>query len=260
MSIQLKRAEGESLSGRTALITGSSQGLGRNMASRLAAAGCKVAINHWGGSALAKQVVQAIRETGGKACEFEADISDETSVDKLFDSIRATYGPVEILINNARLDPWRRTAEMTEGQWWDQVMAVNLKGAYLGSWKFMQQSDIPRWGRIVNISSVRAFLPAERHMIAYGVSKLGMHGLTRSFADWGAPLGITVNTVAPGVVATENIHMRLSPEKYDSEIARVPTGRAATMDEITNAVLFVLQNGYVTGETIHINGGMHYSP
>ncbi|PAW79176.1 MAG: hypothetical protein B9S32_04260 [Verrucomicrobia bacterium Tous-C9LFEB] len=247
-----------SLKGRTALITGSSQGLGRAMAIRLAGEGCNVAINHLGGGRLAKNVVDLIQNAGGKAAEFEADISDEEAVSDLFSAIQHAYGAVDILINNARLDPWRRSADMTEGQWWDMVMKVNLKGAYLSSWKFMQQIGDRRWGRIVNISSVRSFVPAERNMIAYGVSKLGMHGLTRSFAEWGAPLGVTVNTVAPGVVATENIHKRLSAEKYASEISRVPIGRASSMDEIANAVLFVLQNGSVTGETVNINGGMHY--
>lgn len=97
-------------------------------------------------------------------------------------------------------------------------------------------------------------------MIAYGVSKLGMHGLTRAFAENGAPFGITANTVCPGMVVTENINRRLTPEKYREESAAIPLGRGATCGEIADAVLFAVGNGYVTGETININGGMYYAP
>ena len=113
-----------------------------------------------------------------------------------------------------------------------------------------------RWGRIVNIASVRSFRPAEMHMIAYGVSKLGMHALTRAFAHNGAPFNITANTVCPGMVITENIDKRLTPEKYAEESAAIPLGRGATGEEIADAVLFPIRNGYVTGETININGGI----
>lgn len=98
------------------------------------------------------------------------------------------------------------------------------------------------------------------NMIAYGVSKLGMHGLTRAFADNGAPFGITANTVCPGMVVTENINKRLTPEKYKEESSAIPLGRGATCEEIADAVLFAIGNGYVTGETININGGMYYAP
>ena len=172
----------------------------------------------------------------------------------------AELGPVDILVNNARLDPWQRRPEMSEGEWFDRVMRVNLKGAFLCSEAFFRQAQPRRWGRIVNIASVRSFRPAEMHMIAYGVSKLGMHALTRAFAHNGAPFNITANTVCPGMVITENIDKRLTPEKYAEESAAIPLGRGATGEEIADAVLFPIRNGYVTGETININGGMYYAP
>lgn len=110
-----------------------------------------------------------------------------------------------------------------------RVMRVNLKGAFLASLAFFEQAKARGWGRIVNIASVRSFRPAEMNMIAYGVSKLGMHALTRAFADNGAPYGITANTVAPGMVVTENIGKRLTPEKYAEESAAIPLGRGATL-------------------------------
>lgn len=168
--------------------------------------------------------------------------------------------PLDILVNNARLDPWCRNPELTEGEWFSKVMEVNLKGAFLCSLAFFEQAKARKFGRIVNMASVRSFRPAEMNTIAYGVSKLGMHGLTRAFADNGAPFGITANTVCPGMVITENVDKRLSPEKKEQEQKAIPLGRAATSEEIADAVIFVIKNGYVTGQSIHINGGMYYCP
>ncbi len=246
----------DELSGKTALVTGASQGLGRVIATELAAAGCRVLVNCARHRENAEKVVAAIHEQGGAAEVAVADVSNETAVRQLFEQV----APVDILINNARLDPWRRTAEMSDGDWWSQVIDVNLKGAYLMSQAFFARAKPRGWGRIVNISSVRSFRPAEPDMIAYGVSKLGMHGLTRAYAQNGAPYGITANTIAPGMVITENLQRRLSPEKYAEESAAIPLGRGATSEEIADAVLFVLRNGYVTGETVNINGGMYYAP
>lgn len=246
----------DSIAGKVALVTGASQGLGRVIAIELAKLGCRVVVNYANNSANAEQVKREIETLGGDVFVARCDIGDEAAVNAMFRAL----GPVDILVNNARLDPWRRTAEMSEGEWFDQVMRVNLKGAFLTSQAFFEQAKPRGWGRIVNVSSVRSFRPAEPHMVAYGVSKLGMHALTRAFAENGAPFGITANTVAPGVVVTENIAKRLTPEKLREELGAVPLGRGATCEEIADAVIFPLRNGYVTGETININGGMYYAP
>lgn len=245
-----------SIAGKVALITGASQGLGRVIAIELAKIGCRVVINYAGNTENAERVKAEIEQLGGDARTFRCDVSDEAAVNEMFREL----GVVDILINNARLDPWRRTAEMSEGEWFDRVMQVNLKGAFLTSKAFFEQAKARNWGRIVNVSSVRSFRPAEMNMIAYGVSKLGMHALTRAFADNGAPFGITANTVAPGMVVTENIAKRLTPEKHAEETAAIPLGRGASCEEVADAVIFPLRNGYVTGETININGGMYYAP
>lgn len=246
----------ENLKDRVALVTGSSQGIGRVIARELATAGCRVIVNCRNGHGKAEAVAAGIRADGGMAEVYCCDVSDEAAVNAMF----AELGPVDILVNNARLDPWQRRPEMSEGEWFDRVMRVNLKGAFLCSEAFFRQAQPRRWGRIVNIASVRSFRPAEMHMIAYGVSKLGMHALTRAFAHNGAPFNITANTVCPGMVITENIDKRLTPEKYAEESAAIPLGRGATGEEIADAVLFPIRNGYVTGETININGGMYYAP
>ncbi len=244
------------LSGKTALVTGASQGLGRAIAELLAREGCRVAVNYAHHAENAEAVVAAIRASGGDAFAVGCDVSDEKAVEELF----ARLGQVDILVNNARLDPWLRAEGMTEGEWFDRVLAVNLKGAFLTSTAFLKPAIARRWGRIVNISSARAFRPAEPGMIAYGVSKLGMHGLTRAFAEAGALYNVTCNTVAPGMIVTENLSKRISPEKMAEECADIPMQRGGTVDEIADAVLFAIRNGYVTGETININGGMYYAP
>ncbi len=246
----------EDIGGKTALVTGGSQGIGRVIALALAEKGCRVVVNCANNPDNAQKVADEIRAKGGTAEVYRCDVSDEKAVEAMFDAL----GRVDILVNNARLDPWRRTAEMSEGEWWSKVMDVNLKGAFLCSMAFFSRAKDYGWGRIVNVASVRSFRPAEMHMIAYGVSKLGMHGITRAMAHNGAPFGITANTVCPGMVVTENINKRLSPEKYKEEAAAIPLGRPATSEEIADSVLFVIGNGYVTGETININGGMYYAP
>ncbi|NLF92888.1 MAG: SDR family NAD(P)-dependent oxidoreductase [Oligosphaeraceae bacterium] len=242
--------------GKTALVTGGSQGIGKVIALSLGRVGCRVVVNCANHLDKAESVAAEIRAAGGSASAWRCNVADEAMVKQMFQEL----APVDILVNNARLDPWRRRAEMSEGDWWDQVMEVNLKGAFLCSLELFQQARERGWGRIINVSSVRAFRPAEMNMIAYGVSKLGMHGLTRAFAENGAPYGITANTIAPGMVITENINLRLSPEKYQQESAAIPLGRGATSEEIAEAVLFAISNSYLTGETININGGMYYAP
>lgn len=246
----------DSIEGKVALITGASQGLGRVIAIELAKAGCRVVINYANNRENAENVKAEIEKLGGNVRIARCDVGDETAVNEMFRAL----GQVDILVNNARLDPWRRTDNMSEGEWFDQVIRVNLKGAFLASEAFFAQAKPRKWGRIVNMTSVRSFRPAEMNMIAYGVSKLGMHALTRAFAHNGAPFGITANTVAPGMIVTENINKRLTPEKYAEESAAIPLGRGATCEEIADAVSFTLRNGYVTGETININGGMYYAP
>ena len=245
----------DKLAEKVALVTGSAQGLGRAIAEALAGQGCRVLINCAHSPEKAAKVCSDLRRKGFSADTLLFDITDEAEVHRTIGGMA-----IDILVNNARIDPWRREASMSEGEWFDRVLSINLKGALLTSVAFMPKAMERRYGRIVNVSSVRAFRAAEPNMIAYGVSKLGMHGLTRAFAEQGAPFNVTCNTVAPGMILTENIAKRLTPEKYAEECSAIPMRRGGTAEEIADAVLFPIRNGYVTGETININGGMYYAP
>lgn len=242
--------------GKKALVTGGSQGIGRVICLELAKEGAEVIVNCAHNPAKAQAVADEIIALGGKASVEICDVTDEVAVAALMKKL----APLHILVNNARIDPYFRKPEYTEGQWWSMVMDVNLKGAYLCSYEFFKQAKENGYGRIVNIASVRSFIPAEPHMVAYGVSKLGMHGITRSFAFNGAEYGVTANTICPGMVTTENIGKRLTQEQIESSEAKIPCKRAATSEEIADAVLFVCNNAYVTGETINVNGGTYFAP
>lgn len=243
------------LDGKKALVTGGSQGIGRVIALALASAGSEVVVNCAHNVANAEKVAAEIKASGGKASVYACDVSDENAVKKMF----ADLGEVDILVNNARLDPWLHDT-MSEGDWFSRVMDVNLKGAFLCSMAFFPGACERRYGRIINISSVRAYRPAEMHMIAYGASKAGMHSVARAFADNGAPYNVTANCICPGMIVTENIDKRLSPEKKAQEQAAIPMGRAGTSEEVADAVLFVIRNGYVTGSMVNVSGGMYYEP
>ena len=244
------------LRGHKAIITGSSQGLGKVIAEVMAAEGCEVVVNcaHHAEKAIA--TAESIKAAGNQASAYCCDITDAAAVKKMFDDL----GNVDILVNNARLNPWLRDKSCPDDEWFMRVMQVNLLGAYNCSMEFFNRAKERNYGRIVNVSSVRSFMPSEMPNIAYSVSKSGMHAMTRAFAHNGAPYNILCNTVAPGVIITENFTKRIPPEKVQSELAAVPLGRGASCQEVADAVIFAICNGYVTGETININGGMYYEP
>ena len=236
--------------GKTVLVTGGSRGLGEAISRRFAAEGCRVIVNYAHGREAAEAVA---REIGGIACG--CDISDEDAVETMF---RAA-GPVDILVNNARIDPYKRAPGMSDGAWWDAVMAVNLKGAYLCGKFALEQMKMKRWGRMVHISSIWACQPPNERMLSYAAAKAAMHALSRGFANLGAPCGITSNVLAPGQILTDLVSTRLTPEMLERELTGIPLGRGATPAEVAEAVFNVAASGFMTGETVNLNGGAFMS-
>lgn len=238
------------------LITGASQGLGADMAKLLAGEGVRIFVNCAHNVAKARTVAEEIAASGGKAEVLQGDVSNPGIVEDMFGKLES-YGGVDVLINNARVDPYKRPAGMNDAEWFDRVIGVNLKGPYLCSLAAGEQMKKKGFGRIINISSVWAYRSADRTMMEYSMSKAAMHSLTRSLAGILGPSGITVNTVAPGLIMTDELEKRWSEEKFQSVCANIPVRRGAATDEVVAAVKFVIDNAYLNGETININGGIY---
>lgn len=244
---------------RVALVTGAGQGIGRAIARTFAARGVKVAVNDVERDR-ADRVVAEIAAGGGKAVAAVADVSTRDAVEAMVTGILRRFGRLDILVNGARVEPPRPDG-LSCDEWWDRLMAVDLKGAYLCSmaaWEPMQRQG---YGRVINISSVLALLgKVEDDWIAYSCAKAGMLGLTRSLARRGLRLGITANAVAPDYIETEVMESRWGREKMDAMAASVPIGRAGRPEEVADAVLFLVQAEFITGETINVNGGRFVLP
>ncbi len=242
------------LSENIALVTGSGQGVGRALAIHLAKQGIIVFVNDVDRER-ASRVVAEIEAMNGKALVACADVSDVESVNVMVKDIFDQYGRIDILINNARAEP-PRPQSLSHDQWWDCVLNVNLKGAYLCSLACFDLMEKQRFGRIINISSIQAYSgKAEDDWIAYSTAKSGMQGLTRSFARRGMTLGITANIVAPDYIETEVMERRWGKEKMAQYANSVPIGRGGTPQDVVKAVAFLIDSDFITGETIFVNGG-----
>lgn len=238
------------LSGRVALVTGGSRGIGEAIATALAAAGADVAINCQSRIEQAERVAQSIRSRGRRAIVVAADVSAGEEVRSMVARVGRELGPVDILINNAGIAPVRGIEELDEADF-DRTIAVNLKSAFLCTQAVLAGMRARRWGRIVNISSAAARGPGIVG-VHYNASKAGLEGLTRGYAARLGREGITVNAVAPGPVDTE----LAEPLKQTDVASRIPLGRFATAAEVAQIVLMVSANPYITGQTIPLNGGM----
>jgi len=238
------------LSGHTALVTGASRGIGAAIAIALAEAGAAVAVNYRERADEADAVVAKIREFGGRATGIAADVSQAAAVAKMVDLASSALGAIDILVNNAGLAIVRNIDDLTESDF-DRTIAVNLKSAFLCTRAVLPAMRAKKWGRIVNISSGAA-RGAGAIGVHYNASKAGMEGLTRGYAARLVKEGITVNAVAPSLIETDMMRGR-------SDLARnIPLGRLGQPGEVAQAVLMVLGNDYMTGQTIILNGGMAF--
>ena len=251
MSIHLGTSD---LRDRVALVTGGSRGIGKATALALGAAGAAVAVNYRERSKEAEVVAEAIRTSGGRAASFGADVSVGTAVQRMVHDVERQLGPIDILVNNAGTAEARGLDDITEEDF-DRAIAVNLKSAFLCTQAILPGMRARRWGRIINISSIGARIGAGSVSVAYAAAKAGLEGLTRGYALRLASEGVTVNAVAPGLVDTE----MGKPLLEAGVAARIPVGRAGTGDEIAQAVLLLVRNAYMTGQTIAINGGSLFS-
>lgn len=240
------------LASRTALVTGASRGIGRAIALALAAAGANVAVNYRERRAEAEGAVNAIQALGRKAVALPADVSRADAVAALVRAAESALGPIDILVNNAGIAVRRGLDELTEEDF-DRTLAVNLKSAFLCTQAVLAGMRERGWGRIVNISSGAA-RGAGLVGAHYNASKAGMEGLTRGYAARLAKEGVTVNAVAPSLIETEMI-----ADHRKQAAARIPVGRLGTGEEVAAVVVMVAANAYMTGQTVQVNGGLHFN-
>jgi 3-oxoacyl-[acyl-carrier protein] reductase len=245
----------EEVEGRVALVTGGSRGIGRAIALRLGASGHVVAVNYSSNDAAAAEVVKMIEEGGGRASAYGADVSHTSQVESMFESISSDLGPVEVLVNNAGITRDTLLLRMSEDDF-DQVIATNLRSAYLCTRLALRSMIRARWGRVVSIASV-AGITGNAGQSNYAASKAGMIGFSKAVAKEVGSRGITVNVVAPGFIATE-LTEDLSEAVKEEAIGRISARRFGMADEVAAAVEFLVSDAasYVSGHVLAVDGGL----
>jgi 2-hydroxycyclohexanecarboxyl-CoA dehydrogenase len=243
-----------SLNGKAAIVTGAGSGIGRGIALRLAEDNAKVAV--WDiNSAGAEETAQMIRDAGGTAIAITADCSDKAAIKAAADETRAQFGPIAILVNNAGIAPFTPFMD-TDDDLFDKVIRINLRGPWLMTKECLPEMLAAGWGRVINItsSSTQSGSPGQGHYVA---SKGGLLGLTKALALEFAPSGVTFNMVPPGFIDTPML--RAAPIDADAFATTTPMKRAGTPADMAGAVAYLASEeaGYITGQTISVNGGRY---
>lgn len=243
------------LSGRVALVTGSTRGIGRVTAFKLAEAGATVVVTGRS-EERAKEVAKQIeRETGSRAMGVGLDVGDPKSIEEAYSKVKETFGGVDILVNNAGINRDTLFLRM-KFEDWEEVLRVNLTGTFLMTQKVVKDMVKKRWGRIINLSSVVAFT-GNVGQANYTATKAGIVGFTKTLAKELAGRNITVNAVAPGFIETDMTEA-LPQDIKEAYLRQIPMGRFGKPEEVANVILFLASDlaGYITGEVLHVNGGM----
>jgi len=246
---------GKHVNGQTAIITGGGRGIGKAIAESLANRGVNIVVVDVNID-VADQTASELTARGVKSIAIKADVANPSDVKGVFESAAKEFKKVEILVNNAGITRDGLLLRMREEDW-DLVMNVNLKGTFLCLREGVKAMSKQRYGRIINISSIVAFMgnPGQAN---YSASKAGIIGLTRTTAKEYASRGITVNAVAPGFITTAMTDSL--PDNVKQEMLRaIPMNKFGTIEDVAQAVLFLAspQSGYVTGQVLHVNGGMY---
>src|SRR3989344_827852 len=247
------------LSGKFALVTGSSRGIGRGIALALAGQGANVAINYTSSTDKAQSVVTEIIDMGRDSFLVQADVSKRDQVVNMFNQIRQKWGRLDILVNNAGIIDYASFEKLTEERW-DRVLSVNLKGQFLCSQEAVKLMEENKWGRIVNIASISSggVGIGFKNISHYTASKGGVIALTENMAIELASKGINVNAVAPGAIESDMSSDALKDENIKQDmLTQIPKGRIGKSEDIGAAVAFLASEeaDYITGVTLYVDGG-----
>ncbi len=246
------------LTGKNALVTGSSRGIGRGIAIRFAQEGANVAINYVGSVHAAEETLQQVTSYGVRGVILPADVGHVVEVQRLIAAAVEALGPLDILVNNAGIERHAPFWDVSEADY-DKVIDVNLKGTFFATQAMVRHlRDTGRGGRIVNISSVHEDLPFP-NFAAYCASKGGLRMLTRNLAVELGPLGIAVNNIAPGAIETPiNTTLLNDAKKLSALLMQIPSGRLGQPEDVAGLAAFLASDeaSYVTGSTFFVDGGL----
>lgn len=243
------------LTGKCAVVTGASRGIGRAIALQLASEGAKVVVNYSGSEQKALEVVEEIKANGGEAIAVQANVADADSVQNLMKSALDTYGSIDILVNNAGITRDNLLMRMKDDEW-DDVINTNLKGVFLCTKAVTRQMMKQRAGRIINISSIVG-VAGNAGQANYVAAKAGVIGLTKTTAQELASRNILVNAIAPGFITTEMTE-GLPEDLKEGMLKQIPLAKLGQPEDIAKAVVFFSSDSanYITGQTLQIDGGM----
>lgn len=249
------------LKNKVALITGSSQGIGRGIAERFAAEGADIVINYSGNAARAQEALQAVEAAGRRGLTVQADVGKTDDLKKLFATALEHFGRLDILVNNAGVETHAPFWDVTESDY-DKVLNFNLKGVFFATQEFVRHLlQTNRRGKIVNVSSVHEELPFP-NFTAYCASKGGVKMLTRNLSIELGPLGININNIAPGAIETPiNTKLLNDPMKLNALLGQIPLGRLGQPGDVSGLATFLASDDadYVTGATYYVDGGLTWN-
>ncbi len=247
-----RKSSEDSLSGKVAVVTGASRGIGKGVAIALARLGVDVGVHFHSHESGADDTCSRIRELGSRCIKVQADVSSAEEVSRMVKTVEQELGTIQILVNNAGV-VHRDELENLKEEDWDRIMDINLKSAFLVTQACLPGMRKEKWGRIINLTSVAAQTGGITSPI-YVASKAGIIGLTHSYASLLVKEGITVNSISPALIETDMVTKDLKATP-----APIPLGRFGEVEEVAEVAVMLVKNAYITGQTINVNGGWCFS-